>query len=136
MALAAAELPQRLRELRHLAELDAKLAETPAAIAAIEVHHANFAAVLAWLPARHRLREQARWIALLDRSLAADRQAVCDVLVEAGVAAIAVSPRRLSEVVALGVRLAGVAEKCEVNTPFAAQVWAALPWQADKSPVG
>jgi hypothetical protein len=130
MALASGELPHRLRELRHLAELDAELAARPTALAAIEIHRGNFAQLLAWLPAARERHVHARYVALLDRSLADDLDEVCDALVEAGAQAIATSPRRLDAVVALAARHAQTAGKIDENAPLAAQVWAALPWQA------
>jgi hypothetical protein len=130
MALAAHGTPHRLRELRHLAELDAELTARPAALAAIEIHRGNFANLLSWLPTARERHVHARCVVLLDRSLADNLDAACDALVEAGAQAIATSPRRLDAVVALGTRHAETARTIDENTPLVAQAWASLPWQA------
>jgi hypothetical protein len=130
MALESGDAPYRLRELRHLTELDAELAARPTALAAIEVHRGSLAQLLAWLPNARERHVHARCVALLDRSLADDLEVVCDALIEAGAQAIATSPRRLETVVALGARHAETAKNIDENTPLAAQVWASLPWQA------
>ena len=131
MALARGEMPHRLRELRHLAELDAELAARPTALAAIEIHRGNFADLLAWLPTACERHDRARCVALLDRSLADNLDAACDALVEAGAPAIATSPRRLDAVIALGTRHAETARTIAENAPLMAQAWASLPWQAE-----
>ena len=107
------DLPHRLRELRHLAELDAELAERPTALAAIEVHRGNFADLLAWLPASPRAAlptparsRSARSFALGSRSAKSATRCV-----EAGAQAIATSPRRLDAIVALAVRHAATARQ-------------------------
>ena len=130
MALSSGETSHQLRELRHLAELDAALTARPTALAAIEVHRGNFAQWLAWLPVARERHVQARCVALVDRSLADDLEEVGDALVEAGAQAIATSPRRLDAVVALGARHAETVARIDVNASLAAQVWASLPWQA------
>ncbi len=129
-ALESGDTPHRLRELRHLAELDAELAARPRALAAMEVDRGNFARLLAWLPAARERHVRARYVVLLDRSLADDLEVVCDAFVEAGAQAIATSPRRLYTVVALGTRHADTARIIEENAPLTAQVWESLPWQA------
>jgi hypothetical protein len=130
MALAAGGVPYRLRELRHLSELDADLVARPTALAAIEIHRDNFAELLAWLPTVRERRRHARCIALLDGSLADDLDEVRDALVEAGAQAVATSPRRLAAVIVFGARHAETAEIVGENAPLVAQVWASLPWQA------
>ncbi len=130
MALAADGTPHRIRELRHLAELDVELTARPTALAAIEIHRGNFADLLAWLPTARERHVHARCVALLDRSLADNLNATCDALDEAGAPAIATSPRRLDAVVALGTRHAETARIIGENAPLVAQVWASLPWQA------
>lgn len=130
MALASGEMPFRLRELRHLTELDAELAARPTALAAIEVHRGNFAPLLAWLPVARDRHGRARCVALVDRSLADDIDALCDALIEAGAQAIATSPRCLDAVVDLAARHAETAGKIGENTSLVDRVWASLPWQA------
>jgi hypothetical protein len=136
MELASVDLPHRLRELRHLAELDAELDERPGALVAVEVRRGNFAELLAWLPAARRRHCRARYVALVDDSLLDHQSEVGDALVEAGVQAIATSPRRLETIVAIGMRHAATAGKTDENAPLATQVWASLPWQAGGSQVG
>jgi hypothetical protein len=136
MELASGELPHRLRELRHLAVLDAELDERPTALVAIEVRRGNFAELLAWLAAARTRHGRARFAALLDHSLAYYQGEVGDALVEAGIQAIVASPRRLEGVVAFGERHAAAAAKTDQNTSLVSQVWAALPWQAGPSQVG
>ncbi len=129
-ALESGDTPHRLRELRHLAELDAELAARPRALAAMEVDRGNFAQLLAWLPAARERHVRARYVVLLDRSLADDLEVVCDALVEAGAQATATSPRRLDAVVALGTRHARTNGRIDENASFVDQVRASLPWQA------
>ena len=136
MELASVDLLHRLRELRHLAELDAELDERPAALVAVEVRRGNFAELLAWLPAARRRHCRARFVALVDHSLLDHQCEVGDALVEAGVQASATSPRRLETIVAIGKRHAATAEKTDESAPLVTQVWASLPWQAAGSQVG
>ena len=128
-ALESGDTPHRLRELRHLAELDAEFAVRPSALAAIEVDRGNFAQLLAWLPTARERHVHARCVALVDRSLAEELDEICDALVEAGAQAIATSPRRLEAVVGLGTQHAKIAANTNVNASFVDQVWASLPWQ-------
>jgi hypothetical protein len=129
MAMLAAGGPCRLRETRRLAELGAELAERPASIAAIEVHRENFATVLDWLPKARQQFTGARFVALTDRSLAEDRLTVADVLMEAGVDALAASPRRLHTVLNLVRQQAKSPAIVDESEPLTARVWASLPWQ-------
>jgi hypothetical protein len=130
MSLATRDVPYRLREVRHLAELEAELAARPACLAAIEIDRSNFAAALALLPVIRRRFAGVRSVALLDRSLASDFAAVGDAVAEAGAAAMAASPRRLDAILALGERHAATTQTKGENMPLVARVWATLPWQA------
>jgi hypothetical protein len=130
MACGARGMPYRLREIRHLAELEAELVKRPACLAAVEFDRANFAAALALLPAMRKKFPGARSVALLDRSLASDFAAVRDAVVEAGAAAVAASPRRLDAILALGQRHAATVHTKDESLPFAARIWTTLPWQA------
>jgi hypothetical protein len=129
MALAGAGEPCRLRETRRLAELDAELAERPIGIAAIEIHGDNFAAVLDWLPKARQRYARTRFVALADRSLADDWEAVTDALTEAGVDALAASPRRLGAVLDVARLQAQLPVILDESEPITARVWASLPWQ-------
>jgi hypothetical protein len=128
--LASVNLPHRLRELRHLAELDAELDERPTALVAVEVRRGNFVELLAWLAAARARHGRARFTALLDHSFADHQGEVGDALVEAGIQAIATSPRRLEALVAFGERHAAAAQKTDESASLVSQVWASLPWQA------
>jgi len=130
MSFSASNMPIRLREIRHLGELEPELAERPTCLAAIEFDRANFADALRRLPIIRQKFSRVRCVALLDRSLAEDFADVRDVVVEAGAAAVAASPRRLDAILALGERHAATAETPAENMPLVAQVWASLPWQA------
>jgi hypothetical protein len=136
MQLVEGGIPHRIRELRHLSELDAELAERPTAVAAIEVHRGNFAELLSWLPNDAERHPRARAVVLVDRTLSEHSAEVCDALVEAGAQAVATSPRRLEAIVACGARHAAIAEKTGPNASLADRVQASLPWQAAGSQVG
>jgi hypothetical protein len=130
LALTQDDPAPRLCELRHLSELDSEVAARPAAIVAIEVHRGNFAAVLQWLSRSHVRRRLTRCAALLDRSLASDSESVVGPLLEAGAVAIAPSPRRLDDVLALErfqTQIAGISGSRE---SLLDQLRASLPWQA------
>jgi hypothetical protein len=129
LELAQDDPAPRLRELRHLSELDAEISARPA-IVAIEVHRGNFAAVLHWL-SRTRVRQQlTRCAALLDRSLASDSESVIGPLLEAGAVAIAPSPRRLDDVLALERFQSEIAGISSPHESVLDQLRASLPWQA------
>jgi hypothetical protein len=130
MALLAAGRPCQLRELRHLAELDAEVETRANALVAIEVGRDNFAEALAWYCRAHQRHSCHCLIALMDRSLAKHLAAVSDALVEAGAHAIATSPRRLTAIMALATQYAAVVEKTAESTALATSVWDSLPWQA------
>jgi hypothetical protein len=130
MELESQQLPFRLREVRFLSALDDELAEYAHAVVAVEADRGNFADLLRWLSAARDRHPSTRIVALLDRSLADDVVAVCDVLVEAGAEAIAASPRRLAGILALGVQHATLAGNRGQSASLEASVWAALPWQA------
>ena len=131
LALAAEDAPPRVRELRHLAELDAELLARPTALAAIEIHRGNFAQLLAWLPTARGRHTSACSIALVYRSLADELERVTAALLEAGAQAIATSPRRLNAILSLGRQHARIAEIGGPNAPLHEAVWASLPWQAE-----
>ena len=129
MALAAAGEPCQLRETRRLPELDTELSERPVSIAAIEVHRDNLANVLDWLPKARQRLARTRYVALADRSLAADWDAVADALTEAGVDALSSSPRRLEAVLDLARLQAKMPVIVDESEPLTTRVWASLPWQ-------
>jgi hypothetical protein len=129
LELSHRNLPSRIRETRTLAELDSELAARPNCLAAVEVHRGNFADALAWLSSVRSRYCATLCASLVDRSLVEDLDEVCDVLSEAGVQAIATSPRRLDEVLALGQRHERKLGEIDNDLPLTAQVWASLPWQ-------
>lgn len=129
LALVAAGDPCRLRETRRLAELDAELAERPTSIAAIEVHCENLATVLDWLPKARQHFPRTRFVALADQSLAADWDFVADALTEAGIDALAASPRRLDAVLTLARLQAKSPAIVDESEPLTTRVWTSLPWQ-------
>jgi hypothetical protein len=130
LALTKDDTAPQLRELRHLGELDAEVSARPQSIVAIEVHRGNFASVLQWL-SRPRVRQQtARLAALVDRSLASDSESVVGALFEAGATAIAMSPRRLEEVLALERSQTQIAEITGPHESLMDRLLATLPWQA------
>lgn len=130
MALANGDGAFRIRELRRTAELDGELAERPETIIALEVRRDNFAELVAWLAAARKRHLHARSVALVDRSIDSHVVEVGDVLVEAGAAAVATSPRQLSSVLALARRHAETMGKSAENSSLLAGTWAALPWQS------
>jgi hypothetical protein len=130
IALASGERRFRIRELRHIAELDAELAERPEAIVALEIRLDNFAEVVAWLAAARNRHLHSRSVAFIDRSINSHADLVQDVLVEAGAEAIATSPRQLASVIALAVRHTEIVAKTAENAPLLAATWASLPWQS------
>ena len=130
MELESMQLPYRLREVRFLSALDGELNELTTVLAAIEADRGSFAELLRWLPTARDRHPDVRVVALLDRSLADDMDAVCDVLVEAGVELIAPSPRRLAGIINLGVQQAASAGNSRRRTSLEASVWDTLPWQA------
>jgi hypothetical protein len=129
MALAGAAEPCRLRETRRLTEIETELAERPACIAAIEVHLDNLANVLDWIPKARQHFARTQFVALADQSLAADWDAVADILTEAGINALAASPRRLDAVLSLARLQAKLPVIVDESEPLTARVWASLPWQ-------
>jgi hypothetical protein len=131
LAFATEDAPPRVRELRHLAELDAELLARPTALAAIEIHRGNFAQLLAWLPAARGRHARACSIALLDRSLTDELEQVTAALLEAGAQAIASSPRRLDAILSLGQQHARITGIIGPNARLDEAVWASLPWQAE-----
>ncbi len=131
MSFASSGVPYRLREVRHLAELESELADRPACLAAIEFDRTNFAAALALLPVIRKKTPGVRLVALFDRSLAESFTEVRDAVVEAGAAAVAASPRRLDAILALGQRHAAAVHGKDESLPLVARIWATLPWQAD-----
>jgi hypothetical protein len=120
----------QIRELRHTAELDGELAERPDAIVALEVRRDNFAELVAWLVAAHKRHLHSRSVALVDHSIDSHLDEVRDALVEAGVAAVATSPRQLANVIALAARHAEIAGKAGPNASPLVTAWASLPWQS------
>ncbi len=129
-ALTDGDAAPRLRELRQLAELDTEIAARPGATVAIEVHRGNFAPVLAWLSRPCIHQQGARLAALVDRSLADDSESVVGALLEAGAVAIALSPRRLEEVLAMERYPAQTTGITGSRDPLVDRLWASLPSQA------
>lgn len=130
MALAGGDRTLRIRELRHIAELNRELAERPEAVVALEVRRDNFAELVAWLASARKRHALARSVALVDRSIDSHAQEALDVLIEAGAEAIATSPRQLESVIALATRHAEITGKTERNASPLAAAWASLPWQS------
>jgi hypothetical protein len=135
----------RLIEVRSLSELAESLARRPASLAAIEVRRANFGVILNWLAAETKKSTAVRYVALLDHSLlpnpwdAASRSSnslndVGDAFREAGAVDVVSAPRRLGPALELGRRhAAAIPQKTarrDAECSFAANAWAALPWQA------
>jgi hypothetical protein len=122
--------------VRSLIELTQRCDARPHSFAMLEVHQPNLGDVLAWLAAATRRYAGARFVVLLDTSLAspaANCQDVVDALFEAGAAEITVSPRRLPRVLALAERhWADVYLQMSSNRSELSLVewaWSRLPWQ-------
>lgn len=130
MALAAEDAAARLIEIRMLSELDAAIAGRPHAVATIEVHAGNFAAVLNWLPAARDRHTTASFAALVDSSLSGVSDGTVATLSEAGAQAVAASPRRLEAVLALGRKHGQLSASSGRGSTVLDEVWASLPWQA------
>ena len=130
MSFAVSGRPCRLREIRHLVELEAELAKRRACLVAIEVDRTNFASALAQLTVIRKKLPGVRTIALLDRSLVSEFAAVRDAVVEAGAAAVAASPRGLDAILALSERHVAAERTKDDSLPLVARIWATLPWQA------
>lgn len=130
MALTNSDRSFRIRELRHIAELDRELAERPDAVVALEVRRDNFAELVAWLAAARKRHHHARAVALVDRSIDTHASEVQDLLVEAGAEAIATSPRKLSSAIALAAKHVEIAGKSAESSPLLAAAWTTLPWQS------
>jgi hypothetical protein len=125
----------RIREVRSLVELAQQLEIRPDSFAMVETHEANLANVLAWVAAASRRYPDGRFAALVDTSLASQqtRQDVVDALVEAGAVEVAVSPRRLQNILAVAERhSADVAERIQPaagDLSLVEWAWSRLPWQ-------
>jgi hypothetical protein len=135
----------RLVEVRGLAEITPWLSEQPTSLVCIEVDQANFADVLAWLPAARCDFDHARLIALADYSLQPSpwethREARVSwqdadaALREAGAAMVVQSPRDLGPLENFGRRHAASVSSMQLandpHVPLTAKMWASLPWQA------
>lgn len=141
----------RLYETRHWNDLASRLRERPDSFVAAEVREENLAEVFSGLLVAVRHYPRARFVALLDRSLLGGRKDgtstsgerlhdVCDALREAGVLEFAHSPRHLGNIVVLFRRHEALSTRMDfrlsADLPVRAQVWASLPWQAQRSRVG
>jgi hypothetical protein len=139
------ECQLRLIEVRSLNELSENLANRPASLAAIEIRRANFGTILNWLAAETKKSAAVRCVALLDHSLlpnpwdaaASDSNSfddICNALREAGAVDVISSSRRLASAIELGRRhVTAIPQKTarrDAEKSFAANAWAALPWQA------
>ena len=131
----------RVFEVRNHRDLEAELAKLPGALALVEVDRTNVAAVLAWLARAEPRFPQARFVAGLDWSRGADREAgghgraldVAQALVEAGAVEVLGSPRECARLFDLAHRHAAAraAESAAAGDEFSPRqrAWASLPWQ-------
>lgn len=133
----------RLYEVRSLRDLSARLAARPDSLVLIEVDRATVGAVLAWLADAQRRYSDARFAALFDSELARppstratpprnNRQDALDAVIEAGACDVALSPRHLRGILALGRRHANrLAARPTMpdDRSITAWAWASLPWQ-------
>jgi hypothetical protein len=134
-----------IHETRRLNQLTARLHETAADLALIEVTPENIDATLAWL-ADHQIQPSAApVVALLDYAFTntlrpsqpGDHEtclAVTDVLREAGAADVVLSPRELEPVVKLGMQRLPQKSPARLSRPAdneSIEQWALhqLPWQ-------
>jgi hypothetical protein len=140
----------RLYETRSLRDLAARLAMSTHSLVLMEVRRANLSAAVAWLAAAQPQFGSARFAALLSNEWTVppsdrrapwgnDRQIALDAIVEAGACEVALSPRRLDGILALGLRhakWAAARAKPPQDRPITAWAWAALPWQGEARQVG
>jgi len=139
-------------EVRTWKELASRLETQPNGVAIAEVQRDQLGSALVWLATARRRFPRARFTAALDisstdteghaSSFRRDEQAeVVDALFEAGVAAVADSPRRLHAILALGRRHAALCAAQSQPSPrdnlsVVNAAWASLPWQDRSSAVG
>jgi hypothetical protein len=131
-------------EVRSVKELAVRLVEQPASLGLVEVHAGNLAEILAWLREAQRVHPQARFVALLDRSLATQDAAwqpelagkppdVVSALLESGAIDVAESPRHLHNLLAISERHRAIAaiDSAPSARDGSLAEWAKslLPWQ-------
>jgi uncharacterized protein YejL (UPF0352 family) len=140
---AIVESAPRLVETRTLAELSSRLEEHRAAIALIEVRAGNLATTLQWLATASRRHVDARYVALLNYSLApeeatfpgsrsSNRRRVVEALLEAGAVDVSNSPRRLRHVFAIAEKHWAATWPCissATQQPLLEMARDLLPWQ-------
>jgi hypothetical protein len=138
---------QYIHEVRSLDELTEQLAARPLSLALIEAHASNLGKLLEWLAHNSRRFPRACFIAVVDRTLTAEKNShndgssgemhdVLAALLEGGAAAIALSPRRLRHIFALADLHAISARSLssELAETLSITDWARsqLPWQLDQ----
>jgi hypothetical protein len=125
----------RIYEVRHLSDLSTEIALRPDGYFMIEVDAATLPDILELLAAAIPRHPRASFSALLSAELAestADRKLAIEALFESGVDAIAVSPRQLGEVLAVGRRhgeLLAAKGSQSRQIPLQEWAWELLPWQ-------
>jgi hypothetical protein len=137
---ANANLPSRVREVRHFYEFQTSIAEQRFTLALLEVQRHNLQDTLNFLSAYRR--SDVPIVALLHESLGDNTQgdqrppnsfqSAADVLREAGVVATVDSPRRISEIFALSQSLTtSHSQSTAARSQLSFTEWAqaALPWQ-------
>jgi hypothetical protein len=134
----------RIFESRRLSDVSERLRTTPPNIVLLEVTRDNLTTLIAWLAETSPRYPNARFAALLDRSLVANPLELDDIiatLFEAGACEVALSPRRLTSIIAL----AKLRPHSETTTgltvsggevPLREWAWSRLPWQADQRRIG
>jgi hypothetical protein len=134
----------RIYEVRTLEGLNERLAAKPDSLVLVELHPGNVSQVLSWSAKLATLHRQARFIGLVDRSLAAPdygnlgssashSSRLVDALLEAGAREIIFSPRQLPRILATAIKHAELWESRRRTTglhqSITAWAWSLLPWQ-------
>ena len=133
-------------EVRSQQELAERLEVRPQSLAFLEFHPSNLGKLLPWLADNSRKFPRANFIALLDGTFGVaasphsnrlpDTHDIADVLLEAGAAEIADSPRRLQHILALARRHAAIVGSLQSQAAreqsIADWAWSQLPWRADR----
>jgi hypothetical protein len=133
--------------VRSQQELLERLEPQPQSLAFLEIHPSNLGKLLPWLADNSRRFPRSNFIALLDGSFGvaksplsnrfpADTHDIADVLLEAGAAEIADSPRRLQHIFVLAARHAAIVggsqSRAACEQSIADWGWSQLPWHADR----
>jgi hypothetical protein len=136
----------RIYEVRSLEGLNERLTAKPDSLALVELHPGNTTQVLSWLARLPTFHCQARFVALVDRSLASPDEAnlaspashssrVANVLLEAGALEIVFSPRQLPRILATAIKHAELWESRRQTTRLHQSLtdwaWSLLPWQTE-----